>query len=90
MSYVTITIRRIDVIGSIWMPASLCAMTYDLKQSDVDNIGELTRENVAKWLSTNSGDFQSIQDFRVDIADFESDFENADSERIFDNCMFSP
>lgn len=88
MSYRTITIRRIDVIGTIWMPAITAAMSYNLTPYDVENIGELTRENVEHWLMLNSGDFQSIEDFRVDIEDFESDWAKEESECIFSDCMY--
>jgi len=41
MSYRTITINQIEVIGTIWMPASTCAMTYKLTAYDIENIGNL-------------------------------------------------
>lgn len=88
MSYRTITINQIEVIGTIWMPASTCAMTYKLTAHDIENIGELTRENVQKWLDTHSGDFQSIEDFHADIGDFDSPWEHEESECTFNDCMF--
>jgi hypothetical protein len=89
MSYYTVTVRRIDVIGKIWQPGiGTCAMSYELRDYDVENIGEFTRENVQLWLDSNSGDFQSISDFRADIADFFSDWEDEESEGIFNDCMF--
>ena len=88
MSYRTITINQIEVIGTIWMPASTCAMTYKLTAHDIENIGELTRENVQKWLDTHSGDFQSIADFHADIGDFDSPWEHEESELTFNDCMF--
>ncbi len=88
MSYYTVTVREINVIGTIWMPAVTAATTIKLSSYDVENIGELNRENVEDWLNCHSGDFQSIQDFRADIADFQSDWQSEDSECIFIDCMF--
>lgn len=88
MSHYTVTVNEIHVIGRIWMPASMCAMTYKLTAHDLENIGELTRENVQGWLDTHSGDFQSISDFHADIGDFDSPWGSADSECSFMDCMY--
>lgn len=82
----------IQVIGKIWMPA-VTAYEYPLSSYDLENIGELTRENCEAWLATHSGDFQSIEDFRVDIStrngvDFVSEWANEESEFIFSDCMY--
>ncbi len=87
MSYRTITINEIHVIGTLWMGGT-AAMTYKLTAYDLENIGELTRENVQKWLDTHSGDFQSLSDFHADIGDFDSPWEHAESECTFNDCMF--
>jgi len=84
---------EIQVIGKIWMPAgATCAMAYPLGEYELGNIGELTRENCASWLRTNSGDFQHIEDFRVDIShkgeDFVSEWVDEESELTFNDCMY--
>ena len=88
MSYYTVTVRKINVIGQIWQPGFTCAMSYRLTKHDVEMIGELTRENVERWLMSHSGDFQSVQDFHADIADFDSPWENEASELTFLEAMF--
>ena len=100
-------ISQVDVVGTIWMPAITAATTYTLSDYDIGNIrarsqgadvgpvdsGPVTREGVEEWLSRNSGDFQSVEDFRVTIStadgyDFDSDFEDEESELTFNDCMF--
>jgi hypothetical protein len=67
-------------------------MTYSLGKYELGNIGEWTRENCERWLSTNSGDFQYIEDFRVDISsngkDFVSEWADEESEFKFSDCMY--
>ncbi len=80
--------RIIEVIGKIWMPVKTCAMVYNLlTANDIENIGELTRENVSNWLDTNSGDFQYIIDFHASIDDFDFPWEKEESESIFHDCI---
>lgn len=94
MSYITVAIRRVDVIGRIWQPLSgVCAMSFNLTMNDVQDIrgsgdGQLTRDGVRLWLSSNAGDFQSIQDFRADTEDFLSDWADPNSEYAFLDCMY--
>ena len=63
MAYRLVREDYILVVGRIWMPAITCSLRINLSQYDLDNIGKFTRENVEQWLSTHSGDFQSVQDF---------------------------
>lgn len=75
------TIRKsvVDVVGRIWMPAAVCSLRINLSQYDVDNArdydGKITRESVEQWLSTHSGDFQQVLDFRASIEDGEETVE---------------
>jgi hypothetical protein len=62
-------------------------MRYDLNNYDMDNIGEPTRENVDAWLSTHSGDFQSITDFHAVVGETEIDWADAENECVFNDCM---
>jgi len=89
MSYKTITINEIQVIGKIWLPPAMAAITYKLSDYDVKSIGELTRENVEKWLQVNYGDFQCVDDFRADLGDFLSDWSDPDSAEIWCDCMYA-
>lgn len=92
----TVRTSLVSVVGRIWMPAATCAMDYTLSAHDVENMrgedGSITREDVADWISTHSGDFQSIADFSASIEDGEAtlDFDWADpiSESTYHDCMF--
>jgi len=93
MSYYTVEVNEINVIGTIWMPAIRCARTYKLGLREVETIkqccnGELNREGIADWMSCHSGDFQSIEDFQADIGDYMSDWENEENEFIFVDLMY--
>lgn len=91
-----ITIRKsvVRVIGRIWMPAAVCAMEYQLNAYQVENAkddqGRITRESLDRWLSTNSGDFQSVTDFwaSIEVGDqtVEIPWANEDSECEFWDC----
>lgn len=84
------TIERnwIEVIGRIWMPATICAQRIDLGKYEMDNIGEPTRENVMNWLGSHAGDFQSIKDFHAIIGDVEIPWENEESECVYSDSMY--
>lgn len=87
------TVERnwVEMIGPIWMPATVCAMRKDLSDYDVRNITKtarelfgsdvITREAIEHWLSLNSGGFQGIDDFSVVIG--ETEFPWADEESRF-------
>lgn len=84
----------VQVIGTIWMPATTCAMEYPLTAYDVGNIQDreepgLTRRNVEDWLSCYSGDFRHVQDFRASIGDWESPWSSEESECTYGDCMYS-
>jgi hypothetical protein len=86
----------VQVIGIIWMPATTAAMEYQLSSYDVENArdenGLLTRESVLDWLNRNAGDFQSVTDFRADIADGDRDvvieWADEESELTYSDCMY--
>lgn len=84
------TARRdyIEVIGRIWMPATVAAQTINLSVYDLGNIGELTRDNVESWLATHSGDFQGVDDFHASIGTWESPWASEESECTFSDCMY--
>lgn len=83
-------VRRayVEVVGAIWMPTTTAATRYELSGYDLENIGEFTRENVDKWLSTHAGDFQSIQDFHAVCGEAEIPWADEESELTFADCMY--
>ena len=87
MSYLTMEVNEINVIGKGWYNQTIC-YTYKLTDYDLESIGKVNRDNAEQWLCKNSGDFQSIDDFRVDIKNFESNFQNEENEYEFYDIMF--
>lgn len=69
------TVRKsfVEIVGRIWMPACVCGQVINASQYDIENMrsesGEITRESVEDWLTTHSGDFQSVTDFHASIED---------------------
>lgn len=89
MARYTVEHNYVDVVGGIWMPyGAKCAMRYDLTRHDVESIGPFTCENVAEWLTTHSGDFSSLDDFRATVGDVWIEWEDPDSEYVFNDCMY--
>ena len=94
----TRVVSQVQVIGRIWMPDAVCAMDYTLSAHDLENIrdgrplAEITREDIAGWLSTHAGDFQEIIDFRADLSEGSEDkvidWENEENELTYYDCMF--
>lgn len=82
-----VTVREIEVIGRGWYGQKM-AYSYPLTTHDVEQIGELTRESVSDWLDSNSGDFQSIEDFHADIAEFDSPWVKDESEFEYSDMMY--
>lgn len=80
----------VQAIGTIWMPACTAAVEYPLTAHDIANIGKFTRSNVEAWLSANSGDFQSIDDFRASAGSDEIDWESEESEFTYYDCVYGP
>ncbi len=85
------TVRKsvVRVIGRIWMPAIMAAQQIELSSYDLDNAkdeqGNLTRESVDRWLSTHTGDFQSVKDFyaSLEVGDQTVEIPWADEESEF-------
>lgn len=85
----TYTVDRnwIDVVGHIWQPGiGLCAMTYNLNAHDIENIGEITRENISAWIDTHSGDFRNIVDFHAVVGEKEFPWQTEEGEVAFMNA----
>lgn len=60
---------------------------YNLKLLDIFGIGELNRENVGRWLNSNAGDFQSIEDFYATIGDQELDWEDEENREKYNEIL---
>ena len=93
---VTITRNIIQVIGYIWLPrtmAAMAAMEYTLSDSDLKRYGidrkKPTRDQIERWIRTNTGDFSYIKDWYADIGQNKIlDWKDPESEFIFNDCMF--
>jgi len=76
------------------MPAVTCSQIQTLSGYDVENCrddeGKITRDSVEQWLTTHSGDFQSVQDFSASIEDggntVEIPWATEDGEMAFNDC----
>ena len=99
MARYTVRHSYVNIIGGIWMPyGAQCAMRKDLTSYDIKNIracgdGEITRDGLEDWLTANSGDFSSVDDFRASIEDGDQTIEIAwakgeDSEITYSDCMY--
>lgn len=92
----TVTKSFIRVIGKIWMPPVTCAMEYPIYSYELDNMRDdetnITKESIEYWLSSHSGDFQSIEDFYADIEAPEGNiivnWAKEDSENTYNDCMY--
>ena len=49
---------------------------------------EITREDVAEWLTTHSGDFQSVTDFSASIGDTDIDWDDIENAFIYNDCVY--
>lgn len=87
----------VNVIGKGWYNQTI-ATTYNVTDSDVENVrddsGNITRESVALWLDSHSGDFQSVDDFSASLSladgsDYEFGFADLENELAFNDCMYS-
>lgn len=75
-----VRVAYVDVLGRIWMPATLASLRIDLRDYDLENIGEFTRENVEQWLCTHAGDFQSVKDFHAVCGDVDIPWSSEETE----------
>lgn len=88
----------VEMIGPIWMPATVAGLRKDLSSYDLANIrgyaehltgdAQITREAVAHWLSMNSGDFQCVDDFHAVIGALDLPWEDEENECTFNDCVY--
>jgi len=85
----TVDENWIDLVGEIWQPGvGPCAYRYTLRPSDVENIGEPTRENVQSWLDKNAGDFQTVIDFHAVVGEVDLPWSDPENKMTFLDCMY--
>ena len=89
----TVTKNIIQVIGYIWLPSTMAAMEYTLDDRDLERYSiskdNPTREDIERWISTNTGDFSNIVDYRADIGTAKVlDWKDPESENTYNDCMF--
>lgn len=82
------TMRRVRrayviVLGRIWMPNCLASLRIDLRDYDLENIGEFTRDNVEQWLTSHSGDFSSVVDFTAECGNTRIEWESEENELAY-------
>jgi hypothetical protein len=71
----------IEVVGAI------ATRRHDLNDWELRNIGEFTRENVAKWLNSRTGadwvEYLPAEDFRAVCGDMEIPWASKEAEVLF-------
>lgn len=77
----------IEVVGKGWYGQTM-ASRIDLDAYALHNIGEPTRENVEHWLALNSGDFQSVTDFRAVVGEEDMPWSDEENELAYNDCMY--
>jgi hypothetical protein len=88
------TVRKdyVDVIGRLWMPATVAASRIALSSYDLGNMLEdeddPTRDEIEAWLATHSGDFSEILDFAASIGTKEIPWADEESELTWADCMY--
>lgn len=89
--YVRQLVRRayINVVGKNWYGQPI-GTTYQLRDHDLENIGEFTRNKVEQWLTCHAGDFQVIEDFEAVCGSMEIDFATEDSLYLWSDLMYGP
>lgn len=78
------------ILGKLWMPSVTASMRTDLRDYDLENIGEFTRENVEQWLMTHSGDFSSVTDFCAVCGNVEIPWSSEENEMIYLETISEP
>ena len=90
---ISYTRNYVRVIGKIWMPPITAAMEYTLSDSELESNhidrDNPTRDQIQRWVSTETGDFRSIEDFSADIGDRGIvPWFKEESECTYNDCMF--
>jgi len=83
----------IEIVGEIWWPMGLtCAQRIELRGYDIENMrdedGNISRESIEDWVSSNSGDFSHVHDFCATIGEEVFGWNNEESKLTYLDCMF--
>ena len=88
MARYTVVTKDIHVVGRGWYGQTM-AYTYRLSDYDIENMGDFTdRESVFLWLDCNAGDFSYVDDFCVDVDEYNSGWATEEGEILFNDCMY--
>ena len=88
MARYTVVTKEVHVVGRGWYGQTI-AYSYELSAYDIENIDDLTnRELVFQWLDTHAGDFSCVDDFCVDVDEYNSGWGTEDGEIAFNDCMY--
>lgn len=88
MGVYTVVTKRIHVVGKGWYGQTM-AYAYNLDSHDLESLGDYrSRADVQDWLDRHAGDFQCVDDFRTDVADFDSGWETEEGELAYSDCMY--
>ena len=77
-----VRIAYVIILGKMWMGGT-ASLQKNLSDYDLGNIGEFNRENVEEWLTSNSGDFQSVTDFTAVCGEVEIPWSSEDNEMAY-------
>lgn len=83
----------VQVIGKIWLPSITAAMECPLDRYDLENMrdeetGEITRDDIERWVGLHTGDFATITDFCASIGDTDYPWADEESEFTYHDCMY--
>jgi hypothetical protein len=89
---------QLNVVGRLWMPGVKAAQTITLEARDIEHIrgdkpfASITRDDVADWLTTHSGDFSEVIDFEARLSqgreDVDLPWEDEENGFTFTDCMY--
>ena len=78
--------NQLFVVGKIWMPSITCGYCYPLGSRKDENLEEHLKDGtIEQWVDMKAGDFQNIEDFRLEYFDTVIDFKNEESWYVFDS-----
>ena len=78
-------INQLFVVGRNWIPGCQCSHIYRIRhKEDVSIRHHLKNNTILQFVKTKAGDFQSVDDFRLEFYDEIIHFQNEDSWEFFD------
>lgn len=78
-------INQLYVVGRNWMPGCKCTYIYRLRSRDDEEVRKhLKAGTIKQFVKMKAGDFQDIEDFRLEFYDEVIHFTNEESWELFD------